>query len=204
MLSGFVSWQGLVNGMIVHSEMPGEKSSAIMTASEPFIHGERVIQCVGATRRIVGRMNSDKCRPHRPMQGPSAISWGDDVLRDFQFACTGGRRAADGGASGSHRTGRKEKPHQDNGKKPKCAKFHRNRCCRCERKAIEGCTATIVPSPSAFRKRNRCGLQTSQRRQRRPAWPPWPPAYLAVEPERGPARLRRLLRHSHGSIRHNH
>jgi hypothetical protein len=25
------------------------------------------------------------------------------------------------------RTGRKEKPHQHNGKKPKCAKFHRNR-----------------------------------------------------------------------------
>ena len=25
---------------------------------------------------------------------------------------------------------------QDNGKKPKCAKFHRNHSCRCERKAI--------------------------------------------------------------------
>jgi hypothetical protein len=25
------------------------------------------------------------------------------------------------------RTGRKEKPHQDNGKKPKCAKFHRRK-----------------------------------------------------------------------------
>jgi len=33
MLSGFVSWQGLVNGMIVHGEMPGEKSSAVVTAS---------------------------------------------------------------------------------------------------------------------------------------------------------------------------
>ena len=43
MLSGFVSRQGLVNGMIVHSEMPGEKSSAIVTAPEPFVHGERVI-----------------------------------------------------------------------------------------------------------------------------------------------------------------
>jgi hypothetical protein len=29
MLSGFVSREGLVNGMIVHSEMPGEKSSAV-------------------------------------------------------------------------------------------------------------------------------------------------------------------------------
>src|SRR6201993_5408466 len=58
MLSGFVSREGLVNGMIVHSEMPGEKSSAIMTAPESFVHGERVIQCVGATRPIVGRMNS--------------------------------------------------------------------------------------------------------------------------------------------------
>ena len=42
-LSGFVSREGLVNGMIVHSEMPGEKSSAIVTASEPLVHGERVI-----------------------------------------------------------------------------------------------------------------------------------------------------------------
>ena len=122
-LSSFVSRQALVNGMIVHSEMPGKKSGAIVTASEPFVHGERVIQCVGATRRIVGRMNSDKCRTHRPMQGTSALPGGNDVLRDFQFACTGGSRA---GASGSHGTGRKEKPHQDNGKKPKRAKVHRN------------------------------------------------------------------------------
>ncbi len=35
MLTGFVSREGLVNGMIVHSEMPSEKSSAIVTASEP-------------------------------------------------------------------------------------------------------------------------------------------------------------------------
>ena len=119
MLSGFGSREGLVNGMIVHSEMPGEKSSAIVAASEPFVHGERVIQCVGATRPIVGRMNSDKCWTHRPMQGTSAFPWGNDVLRDFQFGCTGGSRAA---ASGTHRTGRKEKPHQDNAKKPKCAK----------------------------------------------------------------------------------
>ena len=58
--------------------------------------------------------------------------------------------AADGDASGSHRTGRKEKPHQDNGKKPKCAKFHRNHFCRCERKAIKGCTARIVPNHSGL------------------------------------------------------
>ena len=43
MLSGFVSREGLVNGMIVHSEMPAEKSGAIVTASEPLVHGERVI-----------------------------------------------------------------------------------------------------------------------------------------------------------------
>ena len=97
MLSGFVSREGLVNGMIVHSEMPGEKSSAIVTASEPFVHGERVIQCVGATRRIVGRMNSDKCRTHRLMQGTSALPRRDDVLRDFQFAAPGqpGRRVGE-------------------------------------------------------------------------------------------------------------
>jgi hypothetical protein len=127
MLSGFVSREALVNGMIVHSEMPSEKSSAIVTASEPLVHGKRVMQCVGATRRIVGRMNSDKCRTHRLMQGTSALPGGNDVLRDFQFGCT-----ADGDASGSRRTGRKEKPHEDNGEKPKCAKFPRNHSCRCE------------------------------------------------------------------------
>ena len=125
MLSGFVSGEGLVNRMIVHSEMPSEKSSAIVTASEPLVHGERVMQCVAATGRIVGRMNSDKCRPHRPMQGPSAFPLGDDALRDFQFGCTGGSRAADRSASGRRRTGRKEKPYQDNSKKRKGTKFHR-------------------------------------------------------------------------------
>src|SRR6266496_3918859 len=78
-LSGFVSREGLVNGMIVHSEMPGEKSSAIVTASEPLAHGERVMQRVSATRRMVGRMNSDRCRTHRPMQGTSAFLRGDDA-----------------------------------------------------------------------------------------------------------------------------
>ncbi len=69
-------------------------------------------------------------------------------------------RAADGGASRSHRTGRKEKPHQDNRKKPKRAKFHRNHFCLCERKDIKGLQVRIVPNCSAFRKRNRFGLQT--------------------------------------------
>ena len=120
MLTGFVSRERLVNGMIVHSEMPGEKSSAIVTASEPLVHGERVIQCVGATRPVVGRMNSDKRWTHRSMQGTSALPGWNDVLCDFQFGGTGGNRAD---ASGSHGAGRKEKPRQDNGKKPKCAKF---------------------------------------------------------------------------------
>src|SRR5260370_42386934 len=88
MLSSFVSRQALVNGMIVHSEMPSEKSSAIVTASEPLLHGECVMQCVGATRRIVGRMDNDKYRTHPPMPGTSAFSLGDDVLRDFQIRCT--------------------------------------------------------------------------------------------------------------------
>ena len=90
MLAGFISREGLVNGMIVHSEMPGEKSSAIVAASEALVHGQRVIQRVGSTRRIVCRMNSDKCRPHRPMQGTPAIPWRDDALRDFQFGCSAG------------------------------------------------------------------------------------------------------------------
>ena len=59
------------------------------------------------------------------MQGTSAFPWGDDALRDVQFGCTGGSRAADGGASARRRTGRKEKPYQDNSKKPKGVKFHR-------------------------------------------------------------------------------
>ena len=33
MLSGFVSREALVNGMIVHSEVPSEQISAIVTAS---------------------------------------------------------------------------------------------------------------------------------------------------------------------------
>jgi hypothetical protein len=151
MLSGFVSRKGLVNGMIVYSEMPGEKSSAIVTASEALVHGERVIQCVGATRPVVGRMNSDKCRTHRPMQGTSALPRGDDVLRDFLF---GGTRDSRAGAPGSHRAGRKKKPRQDNGNKPECAKFYSNHSWRCEWKAINGCTERIVPNHSAFRKRN--------------------------------------------------
>src|SRR5215831_19548855 len=81
MLSGFVSRQALVNGMIVHSEMPSEKSGAIVASSKPLVHSERVMQCVGATRPIVGRMNSDKCRTHWPMQRASAIPRGDDALR---------------------------------------------------------------------------------------------------------------------------
>lgn len=83
MLSGFVSREALVNGMIVNSEMPSEKSSAIVAGSKPLVHGERVMKCVGAARPIVGRMNSDKCRTHRPMQGTSAIPGRDDALRDF-------------------------------------------------------------------------------------------------------------------------
>jgi len=85
------------------------------------------------------------------MQGTSAFPWGNDVLRDFQFGCTGGSRAD---APGSHRTGRKEKPRQDNGKKPKCAKIYRDHSWSCERKAIKGCTARIMPNHSAFRKWN--------------------------------------------------
>jgi hypothetical protein len=109
MLAGFVSGEGLVNGMVVHSEMPSEKSSAIVTASKTLVHGERVMQCVGATGRIVGRMNGDKCRAHLLMQGASAFLWWDDALRDFQFGCTGGSRAADDGVSVKYRARRKEK-----------------------------------------------------------------------------------------------
>ena len=43
MLSGFVRREGLVNGMIVNGEMPGEISSAIVTASKALVHSERVI-----------------------------------------------------------------------------------------------------------------------------------------------------------------
>src|SRR5262249_7081994 len=104
-------------------------------------------------------MNSDKRRAHGPMQGKSAIPLGDDALRDGQPRCTGGSRGADGGGSWSHSAGRKEKPQQNKSKKPKCAKFHRNHFCRCKRKMIKRCTARIVPEHSAFRKRNRFGLQ---------------------------------------------
>lgn len=42
-LSGFTRREGLVNGMIVNGEMPGEISSAIVRASKALIHSERVI-----------------------------------------------------------------------------------------------------------------------------------------------------------------
>src|SRR5262249_43809891 len=100
MFSSFIGRQALVNGMIIHSEMPSEKSGAIVTASEPLAHGERVMQCVGATGRIVGRMNSDKCRPHPPMQGTSGFPWGDNALRNIPFGYTGGGARPGGGAGG--------------------------------------------------------------------------------------------------------
>src|SRR5438477_11297645 len=105
-------------------------------------------------------MNSDKCRTHRAMQGASALTRGDDVVRDCQFA----RSRAD--ASWSHRTGRKEKPRQDDGRKPKCTKFYRNHSWSCERKAIKGCTARIVPNHSAFRKRNATWNMLRERMER--------------------------------------
>src|SRR5262249_19117488 len=79
MISGFVSREALVNGMIVHSEMPSEKSGAIVASSKPLVHSERVMQCVGATRPIVGRMNSDKCLTDRPRRGKYASADARDV-----------------------------------------------------------------------------------------------------------------------------
>src|SRR5947208_10661098 len=97
-----------------------------------------MMQGVGATRRVVCRMNRDKCRAHRPMQGTSAIPRRNDALRDFQFACAGASESAEGGVSGSYRTGRKEKPHQNNRNKSERAKFHRSHFRICEMKAIKG------------------------------------------------------------------
>jgi hypothetical protein len=72
------------------------------------------------------------------MQGTPAIRGWDNVLRDSQFGCTGGSQPADGGASRSHRTGRKEKPRQGNSEKSKRAKFDHNHFRLCEGKAIKG------------------------------------------------------------------
>ena len=103
--------------------MPSEKSSAIVTASEPLVHGERVIQCVGATRPIIGRMNSDKCRTHRPMQGTPAIPRRDDVLHDFQFGCTGGSPPADGDAWGAAAQEEKRSPTRTTARNPNVRSF---------------------------------------------------------------------------------
>ena len=89
MLSSLVSRQALVNGMIVHREMPGKESGAIVPASESLLHGERVTERVGPTRGIVRRMDRDKCRTHRPVQWTPTSVWGNDVLRDLQFGSTG-------------------------------------------------------------------------------------------------------------------
>jgi hypothetical protein len=42
-LSGLVRRQGLVNGMIVNGEVPGEISGSIVRTSKPLVHSERVI-----------------------------------------------------------------------------------------------------------------------------------------------------------------
>ena len=72
----------------------------------------------------------------------------------FRSGCTGGRWAADGGASVSRRTGRKEKPQQDNGKVPEMCAAYRNVPAVASGKRLKAHTARIVPNHSAFRKRN--------------------------------------------------
>jgi hypothetical protein len=72
------------------------------------------------------------------MQGTTAISRGDNALGDVQFACAGGSETADRGTPRSDRTGRKEKPHEDNRKKSKRAKFRHNHFCLCEGKVSKG------------------------------------------------------------------
>ena len=159
-LSGFVSREGLVNGMIVHSEMPGEKSSAIVTASEPLVHGERVIQCVGTTRRIVCRMNSDKCRPHRPMQGTPAIPRRDDALRDSQFGCSAGASPLTAARRGVTAQEEKKSPIRTTARNPNVRSFTVIISAFARGKLLKGCRVRMVPNCSAFRKRNRFGLQT--------------------------------------------
>jgi hypothetical protein len=145
--------------------MPGEISSAIVPASKTLVHSKRVIQRVRATGRVVGRMNSDERRAHRSMQGTSAIPRRDNALRDVQFPCAGGRRAADGGGSRSHCTGRKEKPRQDDGKKPGRIKFHRNHICCCKRKLIKNTARRASCRNIRDSKRNRFGFQAYEERQ---------------------------------------
>ena len=93
--------------------------------------------------RIVGGMNSDKRGAHRPMQGASAIPWGNDPLRDVQSRYAGGSRVADGAGSGSGRAGTKGKPRQDEGKKHKRPKFHGNHFWRCQKNVIKRCTLHV-------------------------------------------------------------
>jgi len=139
--------------MIVHSEMPGEKSSAIVTASEPLVHGERVMQCVGATRRIVGRMNSDKCRTHRPMQGTSAIPWGDDFCVIFNSAAPAAAGPLMAPRRGCAAQEEKRSPTRTTARNPNVRSFTVTIPAVCESKAIKGCTARNLPDHSAFRKR---------------------------------------------------
>jgi len=127
MLSGFVSGEGLVNRVIVHREMPSEKPSPIMAGPDPFIHGKRMMKCIGATGRVIRRVNSDKCRPHRPVQSSSAFPWGNNGLGNFQLACTGRSRAPNLREPRGLRAGRQQKSHRNNAQKPKRAKFHRRK-----------------------------------------------------------------------------
>lgn len=83
-LAGFVCRKALVDRMVIHREMPREKSRAVVPGPEPVFHGHGVVQGVRGPGGIVGGMDGDEGRTHRPVQGASAFSRRDDVLRDFQ------------------------------------------------------------------------------------------------------------------------
>ena len=97
MLARLCRRQALVYGMIVHSEMPCEKTSAVVPTPKPIMHGTRIMHSVGAAGSVVCGMNRDVGRVHRPMQGPSAFPWRNDVLHDLKLGGTGAGQATNGG-----------------------------------------------------------------------------------------------------------
>ena len=110
------------------------------------------MQCVGATRRIVGGMNSDKCRTHRPMQRTSAFPWGMMSCVIFNSAAPAATGPTRRGATAQEE---KRSPTRTTARNPNVRSFTVTIPAVARGKRLKGCTARIVPNYSAFRKRDR-------------------------------------------------
>jgi len=89
---GFVSREGLVNGMIVHSEMPSAKIQCDCDGLEARCSWRARDLMRQRYGRIVGRMNSDKCRRIGRCKGRPHFSGGIMLWVIFNPAAPAGAR----------------------------------------------------------------------------------------------------------------